>query len=139
MEGLSIVAWALATANVEAEETFDAIARELEPRVHSANPQNLSNTLWALAKSGRSGQTDADRALFRSVAEHAVRTDLNGWNVQNVANTLWAFAKVATPPGARSYEADLFECCARYVLNGIAESGASGVRQFGPHSLSILA
>ena len=136
--------------NVEAEETFDAIVREVELRVHDTTPQQMANTLWALAKSGRGGQKATDEALFRAVAEKAVQADFKGWTAQNVANTFWAFAKVTSNANlsgrrhagsARTCETDFFKCVARYVKNGIAREEASlgRVPALGSHSLSKFA
>ena len=50
------------------------------------NPQNLANTAWTFATSGRK-----DEPLFAALATAAERR-MRDFNPQDLANTAWAFA-----------------------------------------------
>ena len=58
-------------------------------------PQELSNTAWAFAKSGR-----ASPSVFAAISAEVAGRSLGGFNPQDLANTAWAFAKAGHAPPA---------------------------------------
>jgi hypothetical protein len=64
-----------------------ALAKRGQDTAGSFNPQNVANTLWALATMGMV----ADQELWRVMQQRLVAI-AGSCNPQNVANTLWALA-----------------------------------------------
>ena len=68
-----------------------ALAREMNRRVASFNPQELANTAWAFVTLDQ-----ADAPLFTALAREAERR-VRDFKPQEFANTAWAFAKALLP------------------------------------------
>ena len=72
---------ALSDIGVSLGILLSALARAAERRVGDFNPQELTNTAWALAKLGQS-----DAQLFKALAREAERC-VGDFNPQELANT----------------------------------------------------
>ena len=66
---------------------WDALPEVVCRSLSDFNPQALSNTAWAFAKSRL-----AAPALFDAISAEAVRRRLGGFKEQELSNTAWAFA-----------------------------------------------
>ena len=103
-QNLANVAWAFATAKVDAKDMFEAVASEVsrEGRLRDLNPQNIANTAWAFA----TAKVDA-KDMFEALASEVLREGrLRQFDPQAIANTVWAFAK------AKVDAKDMFEALA---------------------------
>jgi hypothetical protein len=85
---------------------FSALLEAARPQLDSFNPQALSNTAWALATLGRTGDDDFVTALLK-----AAGPQLDSFTPQNLSNTVWALAKLA------HYDAPLLDAAADCVLS----------------------
>ena len=118
-QGLSMTAWAFATAGHASPGVFDALAAEVVRRgLGDFNQQNLSNTAWAFAKANR-----AAPALFNVISAEVVQRGLGDFNAQGLVNTAWAFAKAgrAAPELFRAISAE----AVRRRLGGFNEQNCS--------------
>ena len=71
------------------DKTFtSALIREALPKLPYFNPQNLANTIWALATLDHYDKT------FTSALIREALPKLPYFNPQNLANTIWALAKL---------------------------------------------
>jgi RAP domain len=96
-QGLSNVAWAIATLNCQrplpplssSSSLLNAIAQTAQVRMDQFNPQELSNLIWAFATLKHNGPL-----LLDAVASRVIHTDgiLDDFTPQALANTAWAFA-----------------------------------------------
>jgi hypothetical protein len=85
---LSIIAWSFATVHWRDSAAFASIAGELTRNVCSAKPQEISQTLWAFAKSGY-----YNRTLFDAFGQAAVAASKHSeFKQQELSNVAWAFA-----------------------------------------------
>ena len=76
------------TANTSAHQlTIQALSRRARDTAEAFNPQNVANTLWALATMGEKPERELLGALLRRARDTA-----EAFNPQGVANTLWALA-----------------------------------------------
>ncbi|KAJ1621955.1 hypothetical protein T492DRAFT_1065766, partial [Pavlovales sp. CCMP2436] len=101
---LAGVAYGLARIGFrQANPTMDQIARVATKRLHEFKPQELSNIVWAFAKSG----IDAPE-LFAGVGREA-EPRLAEFKPQEIANTAWAFAR------AGAMDARFFASAAKYA------------------------
>ena len=105
------VAWAFATANLDAPELFAAIADSATPRATTFSPQELANLAWAFAKrlGPALGTEPLEGGDARDVRCAAASTDLfdaisrqcveffpeNEFKPQEIANVCWAMATSA--------------------------------------------
>ena len=80
--------WAFATARVDADPLFMAVAAEVPRRIGEFKPQEMVNTVWAFATASVSSD-----ALFEAVAAEVPRR-IGNFSPQDMANTAWAFACV---------------------------------------------
>merc|ERR1719409_1828676 len=69
---LSTVAWAFATLRQRNSALFASLAKELVSRVSDMKPQEISNTLWAFAKSQGGRGTCQHPALFQGLSRAAL-------------------------------------------------------------------
>eukprot|EP00747_Dinoflagellata_sp_TGD_P152715 gnl/TRDRNA2_/TRDRNA2_177331_c8_seq4.p1 gnl/TRDRNA2_/TRDRNA2_177331_c8~~gnl/TRDRNA2_/TRDRNA2_177331_c8_seq4.p1 ORF type:complete len:519 (+),score=80.68 gnl/TRDRNA2_/TRDRNA2_177331_c8_seq4:77-1633(+) len=108
-KGLSITAWAFATAGQFDEALFEALAKATERRAGEVDAQGLANLVWAFARVGNS-----DKELFTALAR-AVEEKIDEFNVRTLANTAWAFAT------AGQYDEKLFSALARAAERRLSE------------------
>ena len=67
--------------------TIQALSRRARDTAEAFNPQNVANTLWALATMGEKPERELLGALLRRARDTA-----EAFKPQELANTLWAFA-----------------------------------------------
>jgi hypothetical protein len=101
----------LEASSAEVAAFVGAIVSELqrEGNLGGADPQNLSNTLWALATLGRTGD-----GAFVSALLEAARSQLGSFNPQDLANTLWALATLGRT-GDGAFVSALLEAARRQL------------------------
>eukprot|EP00928_Gymnodinium_smaydae_P014793 TRINITY_DN15437_c0_g1_i3.p1 TRINITY_DN15437_c0_g1~~TRINITY_DN15437_c0_g1_i3.p1 ORF type:complete len:652 (+),score=55.92 TRINITY_DN15437_c0_g1_i3:133-2088(+) len=86
---LATLAWAYASSGIQDAFIFSGVAEELAANVHSMKTQEMSNTLWAFAKS-----SFVDVTFFDTIGTAAVSKKLVGkFKAQELSNSVWAFAK----------------------------------------------
>ena len=69
------------------ESVWAALPEAVRRRLDVYNPQELSNTAWAFAKTGH-----ASSELFNAISAEVVRRRLCDFNEQSLSNMVWAFA-----------------------------------------------
>eukprot|EP00929_Paragymnodinium_shiwhaense_P014162 TRINITY_DN122043_c0_g1_i1.p1 TRINITY_DN122043_c0_g1~~TRINITY_DN122043_c0_g1_i1.p1 ORF type:complete len:971 (+),score=208.63 TRINITY_DN122043_c0_g1_i1:155-3067(+) len=90
---LSTVAWAFATLRQRNSALFGSLARELVQRVSDMKPQEISNTLWAFAKSQAGRGACQHQELFLALGQAALAGDyISNFKSQELSNSVWAFA-----------------------------------------------
>ena len=72
------------------ESVWAALPEAVRRRLDVYNPQELSNTAWAFAKTGH-----ASWELFNAISAEVVRRRLCDFNEQSLSNMVWAFASAA--------------------------------------------
>lgn len=122
-QGLSMTAWALATAGHPAKPRFwEKLALVASARVSSGafNGQDIATTLWALAKAGERSST--------LVVAVAARTNMDDLNAQELSMTAWALAKAWAPFDITT---DVQRC-----LDAIARSAGAKISFFNSQELA---
>jgi hypothetical protein len=85
---LSTIAWSFATIQWRDATVFASIAEDLAAYASEAKPQEISQTLWAFAKSRHHSQV-----LFDALGKAAlVGSKIFQFKQQELSNTVWAFA-----------------------------------------------
>jgi len=87
---LSTIAWSFATVKRRNLVVFHSFAQELVAHADEMKPQEISNTLWAFAKTS-CAHTELFNALGDSAAMHCAA---GAFKPQEISNTAWAFATV---------------------------------------------
>mmetsp|Transcript_86790 Transcript_86790/g.201942 ORF Transcript_86790/g.201942 Transcript_86790/m.201942 type:complete len:873 (+) Transcript_86790:133-2751(+) len=87
---LSTIAWSFATLKRRNLVVFTSLASELAAHAVEMKPQEISNTLWAFAKS-RCPNTELFHVLGTVAAEESM---IWQFKPQELSNTAWAFATV---------------------------------------------
>eukprot|EP00286_Rhodomonas_abbreviata_P000662 CAMPEP_0181289476 /NCGR_PEP_ID=MMETSP1101-20121128/901_1 /TAXON_ID=46948 /ORGANISM="Rhodomonas abbreviata, Strain Caron Lab Isolate" /LENGTH=224 /DNA_ID=CAMNT_0023393697 /DNA_START=464 /DNA_END=1135 /DNA_ORIENTATION=+ len=77
-----------------------ALTERALQQLEDFKPQNVANTLWALAKM----RVEADKRLLRALSLRATASAAD-FKPQEVANTLWAFATMGVKADKRLLEA----------------------------------
>ena len=113
--GLAVVSLA-AGRYAEDHAVWEELAVRGTQIVHDFNPMDVSNTVYAFAKTGH-----ASPALFDAVAE-AAPWQLHFFEPQTLANTVWAYATIAHPSPA--------------LFDAVAEVAPSRLRDFSPQDFS---
>jgi len=85
---LSTIAWSFATGRFNSPHLMSSIAKELKEHPSDMKPQEIANTLWALAK------CPCDCAGLFEVLGRTVASQGTIWmfKAQELSSTLWAFA-----------------------------------------------
>lgn len=87
---LSTIVWSFATLKRRNLVVFASIAKELSAHAQELKPQEISNTLWAFAKS-----RCAHAELFSALGDAAVEEPkIWSFKPQELSNSIWAFATV---------------------------------------------
>jgi len=79
------------SSNGNATLLFDAMLKELTPKLNLCNAQDIANTVWAYATAVHPAP-----ALFDAMIP-IVMEKLDNFDSQNLANTVWAYATVQHP------------------------------------------
>ena len=121
----STLLWALATAEQEAPGLSRACSGRVAAAAGGAEPVEVINAMWALAKTGEAGEGGSCGAEFlrleEAAAEH-LRAAGPGMRGQSVAVLAWAFAK------AGRGSAEVFRELEEAALGGQLSSMAPQVR-----------
>jgi len=81
--------WAFATAGVNDDKLFTAVADEaLAQQLRGFKPQELTNMVWSFEKAGA-----RNKKLYIAVANEAVKQKLYGFKPQELSNIIWVFAR----------------------------------------------
>eukprot|EP00927_Polykrikos_kofoidii_P073760 TRINITY_DN69784_c0_g1_i1.p1 TRINITY_DN69784_c0_g1~~TRINITY_DN69784_c0_g1_i1.p1 ORF type:complete len:403 (+),score=57.10 TRINITY_DN69784_c0_g1_i1:58-1209(+) len=93
---LSMVAWAMATADASVEiSSWSAFASEICCKLHHFKAQEVSNTCWAFATAS---VTPTDWPVVVGSLAASVSSRLPSFKHQELVNVAWAFAEML-PPG----------------------------------------
>jgi RAP domain len=117
-QGLSNVAWGLATMNHNAPLVLDAISGAAQARIKDFVPQSLAISAWAFAT------LKHDAPLLLDAIAQAAQVRIHDFNPQDLATTAWSFATL-------KHDAPL-------LLDAIANAAQVRIHDFNPQELSNM-
>lgn len=145
LQDIGTTLWSLSTRGFVNEDIYRGLVSRLNPRmVQRGKPQELSNTLWALAsadlevedqdafdtsllpKSERTSVTDPITMVFGLAGVELMRRPFE-FKPQEMKDVLWSFSKI----GIRHPR--LFKCMAEHLI-GSEEGSSADVRGFSSFS-----
>jgi hypothetical protein len=91
IQGLSMIAWALATAGVAQHDVFEVIANRVVEIHETIYPREISNLLWAFARIDCRG--NSSHQMFDMLGDLAAKK-IVAFSSPQIADVMWSYARV---------------------------------------------